>query len=57
MKHEEMYTVENHYRCSECGEKWIDRWDCACNDRCPVCDSEIEPYESVWLEDNVKFRY
>jgi len=26
-----------------CGETWEDIWDCACNDRCPVCNREIEP--------------
>jgi len=23
---------------------WEDEWDCACNDRCPSCNKEIEPY-------------
>ena len=36
---------QNFYRC-ECGEEWNDEWDCMCNDKCPVCDSEIEPYKS-----------
>ncbi len=26
-----------------CGVTWEDVWDCACNDRCPVCNREIEP--------------
>jgi hypothetical protein len=34
----------NHYR--HCGQEWEDRWSSACNDRCPVCNAEIEPYES-----------
>jgi uncharacterized protein with PIN domain len=34
----------NHYR--HCGQEWSDEWSCACNDRCPVCNAEIEPYES-----------
>ena len=25
----------NFYQCSDCGTKWTDEWDCACNDRCP----------------------
>jgi hypothetical protein len=36
----------NHYRCSDCGETWSDAWSCTCNDRCPNCDTETEPYES-----------
>lgn len=35
----------NFYRC-ECGEEWEDEWDSMCNDHCPSCDSEIEPYKS-----------
>lgn len=33
----------NHYRCT-CGTQWSDEWDCMCNDHCPACDKEIEPY-------------
>lgn len=36
----------NHYRCP-CGEEWEDEWCCACNDKCPRCNAEIEPHESV----------
>lgn len=36
----------NFYRCSECGTEWEDEWECACNDRCPKCNAEIEPYKS-----------
>jgi len=36
------------YKCSECGHEWEDVWDCLCNDRCPECDAEIEPYD--WEE-------
>jgi hypothetical protein len=36
----------NSYRCDQCGEGWEDEWDCACNDRCPKCNAEIEPFES-----------
>lgn len=39
----------NFYRCP-CGEEWTDEWDCTCNDRCPKCNAEIEPYESIDLE-------
>ena len=39
----------NHYRCPDCKEEWEDEWDCMCNDRCPVCNAEIEPYSSEEL--------
>lgn len=35
----------NLYKCP-CGEEWEDLWDCACNDKCPQCNKEIEPYYS-----------
>lgn len=35
----------NCYECP-CGETWNDVWDCACNDKCPKCNKEIEPYKS-----------
>lgn len=25
--------------------EWNDTWSCACNDRCPVCDLELEPFD------------
>lgn len=36
----------NRYNCSGCHFAWEDTWYCACNDRCPECNKEIEPYES-----------
>jgi hypothetical protein len=42
---EEPAIFENRYR--HCGQIWIDTWSCMCNDRCPVCNSEIEPYFSM----------
>lgn len=43
-----MFT--NYYRHADCkvqpGVEWQDTWDCACNDRCPACDAEIEPCKS-----------
>lgn len=42
----------NFYRCpcivdgKVCGAEWEDEHDCTCNDRCPTCNSEIEPYHS-----------
>lgn len=32
------------YRHSQCRTIWTDEWSCACNDHCPKCDAEIEPY-------------
>jgi hypothetical protein len=33
-----------YYRHDECDTSWTDEWSCACNDHCPKCDEEIEPY-------------
>jgi hypothetical protein len=40
---ESCYT--NHYY--HCGVEWTDDWSCMCDDRCPVCNAEIEPFWSV----------
>jgi hypothetical protein len=40
----------NQYRCPYCQTEWEDGWDCGCNDRCPDCNKEIEPYESALIE-------
>jgi len=40
----------NHYRCPYCQTEWEDEWDCACNDRCPDCNKEIEPYDSTVID-------
>jgi hypothetical protein len=39
----------NLYKCP-CGEEWEDLWDCACNDKCPQCNKEIEPYYSEEID-------
>lgn len=39
----------NHYR--HCGQEWNDVESCMWNDRCPVCNAEIEPYASEELAD------
>lgn len=36
----------NRYKCPYDGATWVDLWDSECNDRCPTCNKEIEPYES-----------
>lgn len=41
---------ENQYKC-ECGHEWINWWSCACNDRCPKCNKEIEPFETIEHEE------
>lgn len=41
----------NYYICP-CGKSWVDKWSCMCNDRCPMCNAEIEPYRSVDLPDD-----
>ena len=40
----------NHYQCPYDGTEWTDRWSCACNDKCPACNKEIEPYESEEID-------
>ena len=40
----------NHYKCV-CGETWQDDSTSTNNDRCPVCDKEIEPFSSIQYED------
>ena len=36
----------NYYRHRECHTRWTDEWSCTCNDKCPECNAEIEPYNS-----------
>lgn len=36
----------NHYRCDRCKIDWSNNDDCTCNDRCPQCNDETEPFES-----------
>jgi hypothetical protein len=40
------YKFRNFYECPDCKVKWQDEWDSMCNDRCPKCDKEIQPYAS-----------
>jgi hypothetical protein len=42
----ERIRFRNYYRCPNDGTEWSDEWSCMCNDRCPLCNAEIEPYES-----------
>jgi hypothetical protein len=45
-----------YYRHRDCNTRWTDEWSCACNDHCPDCNAEIEPYDwddlSVLVEGN-----
>lgn len=40
----EEHRFRNFYR--HCGGEWDDTWSCKCNDECPKCGAEIEPYRS-----------
>ena len=39
-----------YYRCSN-GHEWQDEWDCLCNDRCPECNEETEPYDHAEIDE------
>jgi transcription initiation factor IIE alpha subunit len=43
---DEPIRFRNHYRCPNDATEWSDEWSCQCNDKCPTCNAEIEPYES-----------
>jgi hypothetical protein len=34
-----------YYRHDDCRIIWTDEWSCACNDDCPKCGAEVEPYD------------
>jgi transcription initiation factor IIE alpha subunit len=36
----------NYYHCPDDGTAWVMTWECMCDDRCPKCGNEIEPYKS-----------
>lgn len=40
----EQLRFRNYYLCPNDGTRWHDDWKHLCNDRCPVCNTEIEPY-------------
>jgi len=44
-----MANYRNYYDCSRCGNEWTDDWSCCCNDKCSVCNAEIEPSHSKQL--------
>lgn len=48
----------NHYCHKDCPQQpdieWTDAWYCMCNDRCPACGAEIEPYDSEEQDDDAQ---
>lgn len=36
----------NYYECPDCDVRWDDEWECACDDECPQCGTDVSPYES-----------
>lgn len=38
----------NYYECP-CGEEWSSTWSCMCNEKCSVCNKEIQPTNSEEL--------
>ena len=49
MRKTPMPWFRKHHTCP-CGTDWWDEWDCLCNDRCPMCNAEIEPDEHEAIE-------
>ena len=47
---QEPFRFRNYYQCPYDRAKWDDEWTCTCNDRCPVCNAEIEPHFSEDIE-------
>jgi len=41
-----MIGYVNYYRCPREGTHWANAWSSMCNDKCPNCNAEIEPYRS-----------
>jgi hypothetical protein len=41
-----MNTYLNYYRCPNDGSEWVDAWSSGCNDKCPLCQAEIQTYRS-----------
>lgn len=44
-QNEELRTVRNYYKCV-CGHEWTMEWNCACDDKCPKCNTAIQPHKS-----------
>lgn len=39
-------VFRNYYKCPYDGHEWVMDWPNPCNDRCPICNREIEPYKT-----------
>jgi transcription initiation factor IIE alpha subunit len=37
----------NHYLCPQDNTRWDAGWSCMANDRCPTCDSVLQPYATT----------
>lgn len=37
----------NHYLCPKDSTRWDATWSCMANDRCPTCDTVVEPYATT----------
>lgn len=46
-KKNERDTYENYYECERCKETWQNSDSSACNDKCPNCNIETEPWQSI----------
>lgn len=51
LRREVKMKYTNFYRCPECRIEWEDTWDSMCNDHCPQCEAEIEPYDSEEIKE------
>lgn len=45
-----MAVFLNSYKCV-CGTEWEDEWDCACDDRCPSCNTAMTPFHSEEIDE------
>lgn len=43
-------NYRNYYE--HCGQEWSEVADSMCNDKCPVCNAEITPYNSEEIDDD-----
>ena len=50
-----MPWFRKHHTCP-CGTDWWDEWDCLCNDRCPNCNTEVEPDDHEAIEGDMSAR-
>jgi hypothetical protein len=52
-----MKKFRNFYHCSKCNTYWQDDGNHTCNDRCPKCDTETQPYESQDISSKIIERH